>query len=355
MLVSGSLCSFAQVNVLFVPEIYGTSMNGLMNATIFNSGPRKDVRLTIAISEQKAGKVLKIQTAPFTLIQGNNIIPSAVVKSAQIAINTNNVGNYLRKNQYFPQGEYEYLFVIISASSSEEVIVDQTFNHDITPPAPLDLIEPYNEDQICEKRPLMTWQPSIPQIPGTLYELLLVEIKEKQNAIEALNYNLPIVNQKGITANILMYPPVSKDLIEGKKYAWQVTAYKDQTIINRSDVWQFKIDCKDSISNIPESDLGYRDIEDLSKGNYYVAEGLVKFAIVNPYNQQKLKYEITCITNPGNKVRNLPRITLKKGQNKIKLDFSHNFSFKDGNSYIMKAYLPNGTARSLRFIYKDLE
>ncbi len=350
-----SLSGFSQVSVQFIPEIYEKGIDGLMHATIFNGAAKRSVRLNITVTEEKAGKVVTVQTPPFLLIPGNNVIPSSAIRGAKVSISANNTGNYIRKNQYFPQGSYAYNFVVMASSSSEEIIVDQDFNHDVVPPAPMDLIEPYNQDQICEKRPMLSWQPSIPQMPGMLYELLLVEIKEKQNAVEAINYNLPVINQRGIVANLLMYPPVSKDLAEGKKYAWQVTAYKDQTVINRSEVWEFKIDCKDSIANVHEDDYGYRDIEDLVKGNYYVAEGLVKFAVVNSYNEQNLKYEVSCITDPGLKIRSLPKIKLKKGQNKIKLDFSHNFSFKNDYSYILKARLPNGTTKSLRFIYKELE
>jgi hypothetical protein len=344
----------AQVSVNFIPEVYGTSMNGLMNASFLSTVPRQDVKLNITVSEAKAGKILTIQTAAFSLVQGNNRIPSSVVKSAKIVLNTSKVADYLRRNAIFPQGSYDYEFIIISASSSEEIIVDQSFSHDVVPPAPLDLIEPFDRDQICEKRPLLTWQPSLPSIPGMLYELQLVEIKSNQNATEAVNYNLPIVNQRGIVSNILVYPSVSKELLVGKKYAWQVTAYKDQTVINRSEIWQFEVNCKDSTANVIESDYGYRDIDDLTKGNYYVAEGLVKFAITNPYQEQKLNYNIICLTDPKSKQRGLPKLTLKRGQNKIKLDLSHNGSFKDGYSYIMKIQLANGIFKSLRFIYKDL-
>ncbi|MCZ4222504.1 DUF928 domain-containing protein [Pedobacter rhodius] len=353
------LCNFqkviGQVNVNFIPEVYGTSINGLMNVTIFSTLPRNDVKLNINVSESKAGKVLTIQTGVFSLIQGTNRIPVNVVRNARILLTTNKIADYLRRNAIFPQGFYDYDFEIIAASSSGEIITDQTFSHDIVPPAPLDLIEPFDHDEICEKRPLLTWQPSMPAVAGMLYELQLSEIKENQNAVEALNYNLPIVNQRGIVANILVYPTVSKELIPGKKYAWQVTAYKDQTVINRSEIWQFTVNCKDSIANVVESEYGYRSIEDLNKGNYYVAEGYVKFAVVNSYQEQKLKYEITCITDVKSKVRSLPRVTLKRGQNKIRLDISRNSSFKDGYSYIMSAHMPNGTVKSLRFIYKDLE
>ena len=349
---SVSIAVSAQTSIVFVPEVYGTTLNGLFRASIYNTSGIRSVRMNITVTEAKAGKIATIQTGVFTLTPGNNPIPTGVARTANVAMAQNATANFIRRNQYFPQGDYEYAFNIYSASSSEEII-DQTFNHEITPPAPLDLIEPYDQDEICEKRPLLTWQPSIPKMDGLLYQVMLVEIKDKQNAIEALNYNLPIVNQKGVVANLLVYPPNSKELVAGKKYAWQVSAYRDQTIINRSDVWSFEVNCQDTVKAIIPDDYGYRDIEDLVKGNFYVAEGLVKFSLINSYHEQKLKYSIVCISNKEIKVRNLPSIKLNIGLNKVKLDLSRNHSFKDAEHYVMKVELPDGTVKSLRFTYKE--
>ncbi|TCC87291.1 DUF928 domain-containing protein [Pedobacter frigiditerrae] len=350
-----SVPAFSQVSIQFVPELFGRSIDGLMSASIYSLKDRKSVRLNITVSEAKTGKVLSIQTQPFTIVPGMNLLPPSTVKTAKVTISNTNTGNYIRQHGNFPMGDYDYNYVVMASSSSEEIIIDQNFSQEITPPAPFDLIEPYNEDQICEKRPMFTWQPSLPQVVGSLYQLTLVEMKDKQNAVEALNYNLPIVNQKGILTNLLMYPPVSRDLTAGKKYAWQVTVYKGQAIINRSEVWSFKVDCADTVSAKLEDDNGYRDIEDLSRGNYYVAQGLIKFSLINSYSAQTLQYSIVSLTDPTQKIRRLPKVNLQKGQNKIRLDLSNNFSFNDGHSYVLKAMLPNGSSKSLRFIYKEAQ
>ncbi|MDQ7948661.1 MAG: DUF928 domain-containing protein, partial [Pedobacter sp.] len=329
------LAATAQVSIQFVPEVFGKSIDGLMNASIVSMQSKRNVRLNVTVTEARAGKVLTIQTQPFVLVPGNNIIPSTVIRSAKVAMSGNAIGNYIRQNQAFPLGSYEYNYVLISAASSEEILVEQSFNQDLTPPAPLELIEPFKDDKICEKRPLLTWQPSLPLINGQLYSLTLVEIKEKQNAVEALNYNLPIVNQKGIMNNVLMYPPISKELVEGKTYAWQVTAYKDKTVINRSEVWAFTVKCEDTLANVVEVDDGFRDIEDLARGNYYVAKSTVKFALVNSYAEQPLTYTITCITDPTQKIRSLPKLKLQRGNNKMKIDLSRNHAFKDNYSYLL--------------------
>ena len=140
----------------------------------------------------------------------------------------------------------------------------------------------------------------------------------------------------------------------GKKYAWQVTSYKDQTVLNRSEVWEFTIDCKDSLPASVTPDEGYRDIEDLLKGNYYVANnGTIFFTLINSYEKQELKYEIQSLSDPAEKHKRLPKVKLERGRNKVMINLSDNNSFKDSDYYILRVHMPDGTNKSLRFIYKE--
>lgn len=344
----------AQMSIQFIPEVYGRNMEGLMSAGIINASAKTNVRLSVSVVEDKLGKVLSILTDPFTVAPGTNRIPASAIRPTSVRMENNAASRFLQKNGYLPQGNYEYSYQVVSAIAVEEIITEQTFNHEVLPPAPLNLIEPYNEDQICNKKPLLTWQPSIPVVSGMLYELLLAEIKDRQSPVEALNYNLPVVKQKGIANPLLLYPPSAKELLEGKRYAWQVTAYMGETIVNRSEVWEFKVDCKHDDKPV-EDDYGYRDIDDLFKGNYYIAKGFVKFTLINSYKEQPLKYQIIGVTDPRQKLKRLPKVKLKNGKNKISIDLSRNFSFKDGYSYLLILELPNGGSRQLRFIYNDLE
>ncbi len=351
---SVSICCYGQVSVQFFPEIHGRTIDGLFNARIISGADQARVRLKIIIEEERAGQILTLQTEPFTLSRGVNGIPASAIRSASMQAGQGSVARLVQQNGFFPQGNYEYSFIITDLISVSNDEYEQTFQYELTPSAPLNLIEPYNEDKICDKKPVLSWQPYIPYISGVMYQLQMVEIKNQQNAVEALNYNLPVINQKGIMNSMMPYPSNSNDLQQGKKYAWQVTAYKDQTVLNRSEVWEFIMDCKDSVvATVPE-DNGYRDIEDLAKGNYYVAKGYLNFAVVNSYGEQALVYSIVSLSNSKQKVRKLPDIKLKRGNNNITIDLSGNSHFKDENSYIINVKLPNGLTKSLRFIFREL-
>jgi hypothetical protein len=342
------------VSFQFVPELYGRNVNGLFNCRIINASARRAATLTIAVTERKNGQVLYVKSTAFSINPGNSIIPSSAVRNAAIQFSNNPIGVIIRHDHNFPIGDYEYCFTLNFTDAGNDAVAEQCFNLQLVPFAELNLIEPFNKDTVCDKRPGLSWQPLLPGVTGSSYQLVLSEVKKDQNAVEALNYNLPVVNQSHIVATVLPYPAIAKELEQGKTYAWQVTAYKEQTILNRSEIWTFTVQCKENKKKpliIPDD--GYRDIEDLVKGNYYVAVAYLKFALINPYQEKSLKYEITSLNNPGKKIKGLPKITLLKGKNKIRIDLFNTDSFNDGNSYLLKLKLPDGTEKSLRFIYKD--
>jgi hypothetical protein len=342
---------FGQVTFQFIPELYGRSVDALLNCRIINLSGRKSGSLTLTVSERKHGAILTVRTAPFNLGPGVNALPLAAVRTSSVEFFVNQIAVLVKQDHYFPAGDYEYCFTM-NFSGGSDAPAEQCFIYNLVPFAELHLIEPYDRDTLCDKKPMLTWQPLIPTINGTSYQVVLSEIKKDQNAIEALEYNLPIVNQSYLTSPVLIYPPIARQLEDGKTYAWQVTAYKNQTILSRSEIWQFKVQCHEKKPVVLNED-GYRDIEDLTRGNYYLAVGTIKFALTNPYKEGNFKYQIESLNNPGKKIRGLPRVRLTTGKNKILIDLANTDAFTDGSSYLMKLWLPNGDVKNLRFIYKD--
>lgn len=348
LLLSGKLS--AQASFQFVPEIYGRTVDGLFACRINGGTVSVPATLTITVKERLSGTVCAIRTPTFNLLPGINPIPLSATRGAAIQFSNNRIGKIISATRSFPEGDYEYCFEL-TIPRSDNPPFEQCFDYTLAPFAELNLIDPYNKDKICDKRPLLTWQPLLPQIPGALYQLVLAEVKSGQTPTEALNYNLALVNQKGILSPVLPYPSIARELENKKKYAWQVTAYKDQTILNRSEIWDFTIDCRDSVRK--QTGASYRDLENLSKGNFYIAEGYLNFSFVNSYGAGKLEYEITSIERPDKKIKHLPKITLVNGSNAISVDLYEVGGFKDNQFYILKVWLKDGKIKSLRFLYKE--
>ncbi|WP_205509783.1 hypothetical protein [Longitalea arenae] len=349
-----SASAYAQIVVQFVPELQGRTTDGLQLAKMTNVFPEtQTVSLDIIVTEKKTGRVVQISTAPFTLLPGVNSIDRNAVSASTIRFADNNTARLLRQSGVFPEGEYDYCFQVYkqNKTSRGELLAEQCFDHLVEPLTPLFLIEPYLKDKICDKRPSFTWQPSLPAIPGLQYRLTLAEMKTGQVASEALVYNLPLINQSNILSPMLIFPPSAKELEEGKTYAWQVTVYKEGMILNRSEIWEFSIKCNDTPKVEPVD--GFRDIEDLAKGNYYIANGSVRFALYNAYEATNLQYSFFCLNKPDQTFKHLPKIKLKRGSNNISIDLSENESFIDGYHYILTVRMPNNTLKKLRFLYKS--
>jgi len=350
LLLLFSLKGLAQTTIQFIPELYGRNVDGLLHCNIITVGARQSATLSIVVKERQAGTVVIVKTQAFTLNPGNNPVPFSIARNANLQFSGNSTGRLTSVNRTFPEGDYEYCFTI-NYTSGDYLPFEQCFDYQLAPFSQLNLIDPYDKDKICDQRPLLTWQPLLPGVLGSYYQLVLAEVKAGQNPTEALNYNLPVINQSNIMSPILPYPSIAPQLEKGKTYAWQVTAYKDQTILNRTDIWQFTVDCQDTVKKAPDD--GYRDIEDLLRGNYYIAYGILKFAVTNPYQSQPLKYEIASLNEPNKKIKRLPKLTLQTGKNKILIDLSLLSGFKDGNYYTLKVSLPNGATKSLRFLYQE--
>jgi hypothetical protein len=344
---------FAQVTFQFLPEIQGRSLDGLFNIRLLNQSGARSGYLSIEVTERKSGMVVKIQTQPFTLVQGLNTVPGAAIRAARIQFADNRIGVITRNDNIFPAGDYDYCFTLNPSGGSLTMPEEQCYSYELLPFAEMHLVEPIDRDTLCNKRPTLSWQPLLPGIPGASYQLVMAEIKKGQNAVEALNYNLPVINQSHINAPVLPFPAIAKELEEGKTYAWQVTAYKQQTVLIRSEVWSFREQCNEKKPTVVLPDDGYRDVEDLVKGNYYLAFGSIKFAVTNPYKAQELQYQIESLNNPGKKIKGLAKVKLLTGKNKVTLALADNDAFKDGYSYIIKLWLPDGTTKNLRFIYKN--
>ncbi|UCJ06173.1 hypothetical protein KTO58_21230 [Chitinophaga pendula] len=345
------LTSFCQVSFVFLPEVHGRTLDGLMMTRVVNAAGSQRVILTITVTEQQSGRVLQMRTNPFPLTEGTQSLPPALIRNAKLTFSNNPAATICKQTGTFPEGDYEYCFELTNEDKNAgELIGEQCFNYQLQPFSPLLLMSPGDGDAICDKRPQLYWQPLLPAIAGMQYRLVLTEIKPGQSKVEALNYNTPQVQQMGIPSPMLFFPPGARPLEEGHQYAWQVAAYRGTLLLANSEIWEFTVSCEDSTKALPVT--GYRDLEDLTKGNFYIANGSILFSTHNAYAEGPLPYTITCLTNPELKIKKLPKVRLARGANQIIIDLSDNPSFTDGYFYIMTIQLPSGEQKQLRFLYK---
>lgn len=131
---------------------------------------------------------------------------------------------------------------------------------------PSKLIYPGNAGKIKEASPTFSWTSATPVSNTTRYEVRIVEILPNQTPEAAIQANPDQYLAKNLPNNLFMYPVSAPLLVEGKKYAWQVTtlyqvASQDALHPRKalSEVFWFELAegiAKKTCVALPESKLG---------------------------------------------------------------------------------------------------
>ncbi len=341
--------SNAQVNMTFVPEVYGRSIDGLGIFQVQNlTGQALKGQAIITVHENVSKtQVVVISTPIVTINPGNSAFPVSAFAGSSFNFSAASLSRIVSQTRNFPPGEYTYCYQFIPTDKSGDY--ENCFDASIQPLVPISLINPADQDKICQKRPSLSWQPPVPFPPSMRFRLELVE-KKQGAAVENLLMNAPLILLDNIPSTTISYPSFAPDLTEGSTYCWEVIAYQDGVVMSTSEVWEFTVQCNDPVQ--PGINDSYRELKQLVNGNYYIATQSLKFSLQNPYNVKKLDYAIYSTDNGFVKVGNLPDIALSPGLNKIDIDLG-DLDLADGKHYVLKVYPFNEQEQTVRFIYRE--
>lgn len=353
LLIGLHISANAQVQTIFQPAVNGRTTDGI---TLFqvNNQTGSDFRssLKIIITEEKIGRICEISVAPIQVKRGINMFNRSLLGGAQMKFASNNFGNIVRQTGRLPEGEYEYCYELTPLEEKAGVLdfYENCFHLNLQPLSPLMLVDPVDEEKICNVKPSFIWQPPMPVDVNARYRIVVVELKEKQTPAEALSFNLPIINAGELAMPRINYPQNIPALVKGKKYAWQVLYSVQNMLVTRSEIWTFKIDCEEEKTFEPGD--SYRELQTMISGDFYVAKRVLRFAVNNPYAAGELDYTIVQLKE-GKPIQNLPRLKLLAGQNKYDLDLTEFRAFVHDENYQLTVRLPNGQNLYLRFIYQE--
>jgi len=341
-----------QLNFYFLPELQGNSIDGIGIFKVQNL--TNDVltgRIVISIRETASKMdVVKIQTPPTTLKPGMYEFPRSVFTGSAFNFAGNKLAAIVNQTRAFPPGEYEYCFRFVPSDKVSEQEYENCFDGSIQPVVPISLIYPDDREKLCNKRPLLSWQPPMPYTAAMQFRLILVGKNEGEKSFESLLTKAPLVLIDKITTTSINYPANSPDLQEGKTYAWQVIAYQQGIVISKSEVWEFTVQCKEPA--IQTENDSYRELKSMVNGNYYIANGIIKFSYNNNYNLKKLQYTILDVENGRQPIKHVPGIDIRPGLNKIDIELGE-LDMKVGGHYILKVMPFNEPEVEVRFIYHE--
>ncbi|HET6995341.1 MAG TPA: hypothetical protein VFI06_10190, partial [Chitinophagaceae bacterium] len=325
----------AQVNFTFLPELYGRSIDGLGNFQVQNIGTEKiDGVVFITVKENSAGPVVVVITPRVTINPGLNNFPKSVFSNSSFRFSPGSYGAMANQTRGLPPGDYNFCFRFVPLDKSRFNEYETCFDGDIQPLVPLTLLNPADRDSICNKRPVLSWQPPLPFSAAMRFRLLLTE-KRTGEGVADLLMKTPLLLLDNISSTTINYPSANPELKEGKTYYWQVVAYEKGVVISKSEIWEFTVQCKEPEKPVPND--SYRELKLLVNGNYYIANRAFRFSFTNDYGTQKLRYVIVDVDNDGKEVKNLPEVTLEHGMNKISIDLA-DLDLSAGGHYILKVY-----------------
>jgi hypothetical protein len=209
----------AQVNFMFLPELYGRHVDGLGTFQVQNMGSEKiNGRVFITVTENTSGAaVVTVVTPLFILNPGVTSFSKPVYSNSSFRFASTAYGAIAAQTRGIPPGDYTFCFLFMPQDKSRFSEHENCFDGDIQPLVPLTLLNPGLLDTICSKRPVLSWQPPMPTSAAMRFRLLLTE-KKHGNPAEDLLMRAPLLLLDNISSSVINYPSVNPELKEGETY-----------------------------------------------------------------------------------------------------------------------------------------
>lgn len=271
VLILLTLNATADAQVTLQPVLPASGMiskNQLWNVLVVNSSNGVyNCILKLVLSDRQTGQpVFTAFTAAFSVERG----------AKQLNINTLNPIQYNFLAGAFnstpagllPAGSYTACYSLTTPAGKGDALAEECVQFDAEPLSPPLLIFPSDSSRLPIMPGQFSWTPPSPagMFDRLHYEIMITEIREGQNANEALQENIPFYNEGTLINNMLSYPGTATAFEKGKWYAWQVVARDDRQYAGKSDVHVFTIE-EDSNKISLQPDI-YLLLDDHSKGTY---------------------------------------------------------------------------------------
>lgn len=232
----------AQVSVnLQLPPPFKFKIEDLWKITLMNSGSPIDIYLYGTVESIDEGKLLAEATSSvFNLPTGTKRITAAEITPIDLAKHTDLVERTIEKIGTLPDGEYRICVYALSAGT-KEVLGSTCQDASVLTLTQPELLSPLDKEIVRDIFPSFNWLPAVPAPHGSevTYDLLVVEILERQTPEYALLSNPIWFVQNGIRTNLFRYPLGARPLTDSMRYAWQLKTYVDGILLSESEIREF--------------------------------------------------------------------------------------------------------------------
>jgi len=352
--------NFAQVLInLQLPPSGITLKSQLWNFSLVNtSSDILSVQVEITITDLSNNQhVLTASSNRMQLAKGIKLVH--VNDAAPVTYNVSNTGYSIDASPegFLPVGKFAVCYTVLQIiHNGVEQVADDCANIEVEPLSPPILIMPADSEVVTVVRPVFNWMPPSPYnlFNSLQYSWVLTEVLPMQTGAVAVQQNIPLASQSGLSVPVFAYPASLQALDENKLYAWQVTAKNNTTAIAQSEVWTFRIKKADSNDLIKKDPEGFfaklKHEEDAATVLCY---GVLRFEYLNEINNGMVRIDVSDISVGKRKTISLDQTEypVTTGRNFMQMDLRDK-NLATGHTYLLQLNSASGEHWYLKFEYR---
>lgn len=290
---------------------------------------------------------------PLDLSSGLNVFDQYKIQIKHQSFQNKNIEDYVTSTGKLPKGLYTGCITMYVGTRELKTLCTEIKAENYAPPM---LVFPYNEQELTQMNPTLSWIPPVPNAPTAIsYSLKLVEIASGQTAQEALLKNPARMFLEGLETTTIPYGASALPLEVHKSYAWQVAAFVGSSKIGITEIWSFSII---ELNPRIEELISKQDYFDINQSDFSRTISALKLLKIKYTEEQaKGRLVLKIYDVDGKEVLKKP-MTLKNrsGDNYHIIDLTQMRGIKHEKQYLMTInHDSEGLLSRLSFVYLDPE
>ncbi|TSA25950.1 MAG: hypothetical protein D4R68_08055 [Ignavibacteriales bacterium] len=256
-----TISSYAQVTVhLQQPPPYQFKVEQFWKIVLINNSERAvNVYLKGIATESSQGKIIEATSSVISLQPGARTVNGRDLGPFTVSESNTRYKNIIMNTGSLPSGRYDICVAVFQAVDGMQIASDciQTTVENLNR---MELISPLDQEVIgnifaeeSENQKLknmsgppiiiFSWLPPVPVPPNARisYRLKLVEILGYQSVHSAMASNPLYYQSLMISSTVLRYPVAARQLVPGKRYAWEIECFLDDFKTQESEIRSFEI------------------------------------------------------------------------------------------------------------------
>lgn len=358
LLLTASMRGQSQVTVSLQLPPSGLSMkNQLWNMIVNNSsGAAIEVYIHLNLVEANSNRpVMSATTSSITLPPGNRFLQYSSCTPVQYIITDPSYQGFA-SSEFLPVGHFTACYSLYKVlGDGHSQIAEECDLIDVEPLSPPQLIYPANKDSIETNSPVFNWIAPAPinLFTSLSYDLELTEMYPGQTEADAVQQNIPLFIQPGVTNTSYPYPGGASGLEPGKKYAWRIVAKNNDAVVGRSEAWWFTLKQPPGNKSF-QNDQPFAKLKKGDQLSYAIAYNDLKFEYVNETADTTWNIKVFDLSSAGRKDMNISMdsVSLKTGINSVSIPADRMEQFTEKHIYLLQVRNSRDELWQLKFEYR---